>query len=326
MNNGENTTSVFEIEAELDKKKSVFFVRLICAILSAIIPGLGQAIQQRYLKAFDFLVLYGCCMVAALLFAIQLFGGITLPFVMLSIIALPSLLAFFDALFCKAHPGDADTIVRSIFLFAFFYILTIGPFHFISNIIGFKIHRLGKESTQLEPIFYPGDAIVFDLDAYGLRTPGIKRSGELVEAGDIILHESKTRSERSKKLAVHFVLAASGDTLQSINGVVTVNGRLVKLPLTAKFTRDSDFGPIVVPKDELFVVDNTQEFFPIFFNAVIGKAGTILWSREFGGDYRWERFGRSFDKVGILFPKDVDFDTTDVIIDLISTEQEILFN
>lgn len=321
----ETTPRVFEFETQLEENKSSFLARLICALLSLVFPGLGQALQQRYLRAFDFLVFYGACLVASFLFAIQLFTGPALPIVMFSILALPSILAFFDALFDKSHPGDADTVVRSIFLFIFFYILTIGPFYFISNIIGFKIHVLGKEYTQLEPIFLPGDAIVFDLDAYGIKTPGVKRTGELVEAGDIVLHSRQSKGPDSKKREIHFVLAAPGDTLKSVNGIVTVNGRLVKLPLTAKFTHETDFGPIVVPKNELFVVDNTQEFFPIFFKSVIGKAEAILWSKEYGGGFRKERLGKSFDKIGILFPKDADVDTSDVSIDFISiAEDEVI--
>ncbi len=321
----ETKPGVFEFETQLGENKPSFLIRLICAFLSLIFPGLGQALQQRYLRAFDILLLYGCCLVGSLLFAIQIFKGVALPVVMLSILSIPSILAFFDALFDKSHPGDADTVVRSIFLFVFFYILIIGPFHFISNIVGFKIHVLGKEYTQLEPVFLPGDAIVFDVDAYGLKTPGIKRTGELVEAGDIVLHTRQTRGPDSKKREVHVVLAASGDTLKSVNGIVTVNGRLVKLPLTAKFTRETDFGPIVVPKNELFVVDNSQEFFPIFFKSVIGKAEAILWSKEYGGGFRKERLGKSFDKIGILFPKDADVDTSDVSIDFISiAEDEII--
>jgi len=318
----EQKTGVFEFETQLGENKPSFLTRLICAFLSLIFPGLGQALQQRYLRAFDFLVLYGCCLVASMLFAIQIFKGVALPVVMISILSVPSIIAFFDALFDKSHPGDADTIVRSIFLFVFFYILIIGPFHFISNVIGFKIHILNNEYTQLEPVFLPGDAIVFDLDAYGIQTPGVKRTGELVEAGDIVLHSRETKGSDKKKREVHVVLAAPGDTLKSVNGIVTVNGRLVKLPLTARFTREADFGPIVVPKDELFVVDNSQEFFPIFFKSVIGKAEAILWSKEYGGGFRKKRSGKSFDKIGILFPKDADVDTSDVSIDFISIAKD----
>lgn len=320
----ENTADIPEIEKDLDKNESNFFIRLICAILSLFIPGLGQALQQRYLRAFDLLILYGACLVGAFIFSLQLFKGPVLPIMMLTLFAVPSIVAFFDALFDKSHPGDADTIVRSIFLFIFFYILTIGPFHFLYNVVGFKIHRLPEDATQLEPIFYPGDVIVFDLDAYGIRTPGINLSGDKVNVGDIVYHKSKIKNVDGKAKEVHMVLAAPGDTLVSSNGMIMVNGQRAKMPLISRFSSKSDFGPIVVPKDELFLVDNTQEFFPVYLNSVIGKAFIILYSKEYDGDYRLDRFGKPLQKVDILFPRDSLIDTTEAELDSAKIIESIL--
>ncbi len=322
-NNSNNTENVFEIERNLDTEAG-FFTRFICALLSFIIPGLGQALQQRYLRTFDFLIFYGTCMVASLIFSIHLFRGISLAIVMFSFFALPSVVAFFDALLNKSNPGDADTIVRSIFLFIFFYILTLGPFHFLYNIVGYKMYRLKANETQLEPILFPNDVVIFDLDAYGIRTPGIKITGAMVEVGDIVCHETKSKNTKEKKRSVHIVLASPGDTLVSSKGKITVNGRQVKLPLTSKFSGGADFGPIVVPKDELFLVDNSQEFFPIFLKAIIGKAEVILISKEKSGGFRWDRFGKHIGRVDILLPEYIPKDTSIVITDSVSLFNDLL--
>lgn len=316
--------SELTIIAASKPQKAGFGARIICALLSFLLPGLGQAVQQRFLRAFDFLILYGASVVIALLFVIQMHKGIYTPIVMIGIVLIPSLLAFFDALFNESHPGDADTIVRSFFLFLCFYLITIGPFHFINKTVGFKVFRLSQASTQLEPFLLPGDAVIFDRDAYGMRTPGAKMSGHLVEVGDIVYHESNVKDLTHEEHFAHIVLAAPGDTLVSRNGVITVNSIPLEIPKSGKFSGEINFGPIVVPRDELFVIDNTLNYFPIFLNTVVGKAIGILWSKDAAGDYRRDRFGMEFDHIEILGQKPIVSDSVATVIDSLSIGNDII--
>jgi len=247
------------------------------------------------MKAFDFLLIYGACVLVSTIFVIQLPLGIWVPIILIALVLFPSIWSGINAFLDKSVMGDADTFVRSIFIYIFFYLLILGPFHFIYHTVGFKVYRLPPQANHLEPLLLPGDAVIFDRDAYGLRTPGVEMNYDSVHVGDIVYHKSEHRPESKPDTAdiitVHYVLASPQDTLMARNGVVTVNGKPVELPSKYPYLGRDDFGPIIVPRRELFVVDNDWDFFPIYLKNVVGRASGILWSRRYDGKWRTERFG-----------------------------------
>ncbi len=281
-----------------EKNGSRFSTRLICALLSGVLPGFGQAIQRRNLRAFDFLVLYGTCTLVALLYVIQFGWGIWTPITMILLIVIPSTFSFLDAFFDRSSPGDSDTVVRSIIFFVFLYIVTLGPLHFINYIVGFKVYRLPKSALQIEPYLQPGDAVIFDRDAYGIRS--LPMQSDSVHPGDIVFHKLKHNGLTHGKHHVHLVLASPLDTIVSKNNVITVNGRRIIYPTPVEYRGERDFGPVIVPKDELFVIDNTWDFFPIYLKDVTGRAIGVLWSQEYGGDFRMDRFGMRLSPIKFL--------------------------
>jgi len=92
--------------------------------------------------------------------------------------------------------------------------------------------------------------------------------------------------------------ALPGDTVRLRGGVLSVDGRPVERPPTAKgWEGDSpDFGPVGVPAGSCFVLgDNLDEsldsrswgFVPL--ESIVGRAFLVYWSIAPGGSIRWRR-------------------------------------
>jgi signal peptidase I len=87
------------------------------------------------------------------------------------------------------------------------------------------------------------------------------------------------------------VMAVGGDTIQGRDGRVFVNDHRVQEPYLGAGVTTSDFGPITVPRGELFVMGDNREhsgdsrsFGPISASKVIGRALTVIWPpKHFSG-------------------------------------------
>jgi len=270
--------------------------RIIFALLSIPFPGLGQALQKRGMRAFDFVLLSGASLLLSRLFIIQKNWGIWTPVLMLFVLAIPSVLSAISAFRDKRLPGDADSVVRSIFLYVFFYLIAIGPFYLINHTFGFKVYRFTSEDVHMEPLFFDGDATVIHRGAYGFKTFGTTRA-DSVKIGDVVFHQPVPENMGGDNFPVHMVLAAPMDTLRSRDGIIYVNSIAMKMPEEQKYHGPQNFGPVIVPKTQVFLTDNRGVFFPFYIDNIHGKVTGVLWSRTTKGRFRWDRFGSSIDEL-----------------------------
>ena len=290
------------------KKKAVkpkrdhasIFVRLILALLSFLLPGLGQSLQRRHLEAFNMVLLHGAGLLIGKTLAIQWHLGVMTPIVMWLIILLPSIIAAIGAFRSKNHPGDADTVVRNFFLYAFFYLIAIGPFYLINNNFGYKVYRFSSHDIHMEPLGLPGDAVIFYRGAYKTDTFG-PRKIDSIKIGDFVYHKAVPEEIGGDNFPVHMILAAPGDTLRAVDGKIMVNSMLLKTNSETQYSGLSNFGPVVVPKTQVFLVDNRGVFFPFYIENIQGKEIGILWSKDNRGRFRWDRFGMPIEAIASPF-------------------------
>ncbi|MCK5832343.1 hypothetical protein KAH81_01600 [bacterium] len=290
------------------KREAPIWMRLIIGIFSIFFPGLGQIIQKKQMLAFDIVILLGASLLIGRMILIRTHLGIWTPILMAVFLLLPSILSFVMVVKCKTLPGDADTVIRNIFLYVFFYLIAIGPFHLINATFGFKTYRFEIENIHMNPLILQGDAAVINRGAYGSKTFGHSKS-DTIKIGDIVYHTPVPEQVGGDNSSVHLILAIHGDTIKANDGEVTVNSKKAITPEEYKYTGPENFGPVVVPKTQVFLVDNRGVFFPFYTDNIHGRVISILWSRTNRGSFRWNRFGRSIESLNKSF---VIIDTTSV--------------
>ena len=80
------------------------------------------------------------------------------------------------------------------------------------------------------------------------------------------------------------VIAVGGDTLEVRDNTVFVNGTAIEEPYLTRAVRMSDFGPVDVPPDHVFVMgdnrnqsEDSRRFGPIHHSTIIGRAFIKVW-------------------------------------------------
>lgn len=160
---------------------------------------------------------------------------------------------------------------------------------------------------SMEYSVMPGDRLVVDKEAYGLRLPYTRihiLSGPRPARGDVVIFNSP----QDGMLLVKRVVAVAGDRVSLINGRLTVNGKSMELPsrqgveefrghvalLDLKDGGGPDLHGIVVPPGKLLVLgdhrgDSLDGRFFGFINAkdVYGRAIGIYYRR--GKGFVWRK-------------------------------------
>ena len=132
------------------------------------------------------------------------------------------------------------------------------------------------------------------------RMPGLRKA----QRGDIIVFKYP---EDPKRDFIKRVIGVGGDVVMSKDKNVYVNGRRLIESYTqhvdeeikpGQFDKRDNFGPVVVPKGEVFVMgDNRDQSYDSRFwgfvpdSEIKGKAIIIYWSWD--SDKTWVRFGRT---------------------------------
>ena len=177
----------------------------------------------------------------------------------------------------------------------------------------FVVQAFKIPSSSMEPTLLVGDHILVNKFIYGIRIPymDIKLfQFKKPQRGDVIvfifpLDPSKDFIKR--------VIGTEGEKVQIVDSKIYINDRLKDDPwghfqkpagLEGYLERMENFGPVVVPKDSLFVLgdnrDNSEDsrFWGFLrVNAVLGKAFIIYFSWDHNAEslinmVRWSRIGK----------------------------------
>ena len=176
----------------------------------------------------------------------------------------------------------------------------------------FVVQAFKIPSSSMEPTLLVGDHLLVNKFIYGIRIPyaNVKLfQWKKPQRGDVIVF---IYPKDPSKDFIKRVIGTEGEKIQIIQNKIYINDRLIDDPwghfeknsLPGYFLREmGNFGPVVVPKDSLFVLgdnrDNSQDsrFWGFLgVNAVLGKAFILYFSWNANSEdlfekVRWSRIG-----------------------------------
>ena len=244
---------------------------LIAGVLSAFIPGLGQAYNQEPRKAAIFILAFTMLALAVALGRLPAtFAGMWLTQVLALALACATV---WNALFSRrARARHKVSRWWACLYLPLACIVVYGLINLWIITVGFRIYDVPSKS--MEPTIGPGESIVADTRQYEYRRP---------QRGEVILyrHQDYVSTKR--------VLGLPGDTIEGGRGGIVVNGQAYSEPYVIH-TSDAvgaydTFGPLTVPPDELFVLGDNRdvsydsrapEFGHLHIHDVLGRALYIL--------------------------------------------------
>jgi signal peptidase I len=94
-------------------------------------------------------------------------------------------------------------------------------------------------SSSMEPTLEPGDRVLVDMSAYGMRVPFTKLrpfTGALPRAGDVAIFDSPSDGT----LMIKRIVAVSGDQVELSDGALTINGQRLAGPVLPDSERFGD--------------------------------------------------------------------------------------
>jgi signal peptidase I len=175
----------------------------------------------------------------------------------------------------------------------------------------FVVQAFKIPSSSMEPTLLVGDYLLVNRFIYGIRIPYTDAKFfqyKKPQRGDIIVFIYP--KDHSKDF-IKRVIGTEGEKVEIIHNKIYINDRLIDDPW-GHFTKTGwseylqgieNFGPVVVPKDSLFVMgdnrDNSQDsrFWGfVDLNAVLGKAFILYFSWNGNAEnlfdqVRWSRIG-----------------------------------
>lgn len=105
-----------------------------------------------------------------------------------------------------------------------------------------------------------------------------------VHRGDVVVFVRREDEPGQYRDLIKRVIGLPGDTVQSRENVVSVNGATMVEPYLDPGITTSDFGPVVVPEDQIFVMgDNrndsydSRNFGTIEEDRIVGRAFVLFW-------------------------------------------------
>jgi signal peptidase I len=242
--------------------------RVIAAILSALVPGVGQLLLGQRRKALILLILFAA--LVACVWPLRLprvfpgLGAIIVIWLVLASYASSSALLELDGVTIQSR-SRLWWLAIPVFVYAGLNL----SFTSVFLLSGFR--ALKFSSSAMEPSLFPGDRFISDANYYRHRSP---------QVDDLIA------MRRNGYITVKRVIGVSGDTIAGRDRQITLNGKLLREPFIehsrpAGSTPDSDtFGPIIVPAGKLFVMGDNRdvsldsrepEFGLVSPEAIVGK-------------------------------------------------------
>ncbi|MCP5027170.1 MAG: signal peptidase I [Actinomycetia bacterium] len=173
---------------------------------------------------------------------------------------------------------DADEIERARGLRnALEWVAVLGGAFIVALVIKtFLLQAFFIPSASMESTLIKDDRILVNKLSYRLHD---------INHGDIVVFERPPAEPASEvKDLIKRVVGVAGDTIEARNGTLFLNGQLVIEPYLDEDIVTTDFGPVTVPSDHLFVMgDNrgdsrdSRYFGPIHEELVVGRAFVRVW-------------------------------------------------
>lgn len=251
--------------------------RFAAAVLSGVVPGVGQLLLGATPAGALFLAVFGV--------GIALFWPPRLPLsyagFIVSVLALAALSVVSAWNAARLHDARSRPLSR-------WWLLLIVPLAYLGSSFdtnralrlgGFQVFSI--PSSSMENTLRIGDRIIVDRRQYDHYSP---------ELGDVAVFRREGIWE------VKRIMALPGDTISGQGGVIYRNGRQLREPYVihtigsaVDFPNMNDFGPVTVSKGEIFVLGDNRDVSydsrqpkhgPIHLSAESGKPLYIAWSRD----------------------------------------------
>lgn len=130
-------------------------------------------------------------------------------------------------------------------------------------------------SSSMEPTLFPGDRVLVSKFIYRFQKPLPK---------DIVVFVAPEQRTDVEQDFIKRIVATPGMSIEVDNGSLLVDGKKRKEPFTAPDSPSSNFGPVTVPKNKVFVMgDNranskdSRYFGPVPKESLEGKGFLIYW-------------------------------------------------
>lgn len=256
---------------------------VVALLLSFVTPGLGQMYNGQLKRG---IILYlGGLLLVTVFFSTGLFFKFYTMVLCLAISLAFLLFVWLDA-FIGAVKSKEITLEPYNKWYLYLIVFLISSFviqPFVSSSIKNKIAKAYKiPSSGMEPALLVGDYLIANMKIYKKEKP---------KRGDIIIFEFP--KDPSKDF-IKRIIATEGERVEIVQNKIFINGKQIDDPWGhfekndwSKYLQTmGKFGPVVVPKDCLFVLgdnrDNSQDSrFWGFVNRkkIRGKALYIYWSK-----------------------------------------------
>lgn len=254
---------------------------IIAAMLSIIVPGLGQIYNGQIMKAFIFFFLS----ILPLFFAL---AGFQFYFHgLIFLISFTILLYFFiagEAFFTAARLKEILVLPFDKWYYYFFVILIFIGFYYLthdytkSNVFAINAYKISTET--MSPSLKIGDRIIANLKYYKKNNP---------RRGDVVIY----KRPENKSDSIGRIIAIENDVIESRRKIIYVNGKVLNEPyiqhndkLIIEDQRDS-FSPLTVRKGSVFVMGDNRDlsFDSRFFGSIDktqlkGRVAYIYWSTK----------------------------------------------
>ncbi|MDA8158977.1 MAG: signal peptidase I [Deltaproteobacteria bacterium] len=190
----------------------------------------------------------------------------------------------------------------------------------------FVVQAFKIPSGSMEPTLIPGDHILVNKFIYGIHIPFTKSYIPVSQpkTGQVIVFKFPYAGKYNLHRGIDFikrVVGTPGDKIQIINNKVYINGHIYKCGyaewksktiLPAYSSPRDNYGPVTVPRNELFVMgDNRDNSFDsrywgfVPYKDITGEAFIIYfsWNPKNHFDIYWKRFFKSIP--GCPFKKNI---------------------
>ncbi len=250
---------------------------ILAFLLSLVTPGLGQIYNGQLKKGISYLVGFYLIYIVFSFLLLILYGMIIYLIVMIGVFFFIWIDAVRGAIKVKAIELKSYNkwyIYLIIFLLCNVAILPLLRWTFRNNIARpYKIR-----SSTMAPALLVGDYLVADMRIYKSQKP---------QRGDIIIFEFPKDPSMD---FIKRVIGMEGEEVEIVKNKIYINDKLLDDPW-GYFTKDypalDTFGPVVVPKDSLFVLgdnrNNSQDsryWGFVKVEKVKGKALYLYWAKN----------------------------------------------